>query len=75
MGTGQATGENRAVEAAQEVADRFVEAGVQVDLGSDQTSLHNPFAGGYYPVGIGFEEANRMMAEDPDQFRQDPDFF
>jgi urocanate hydratase len=41
-----------------------------VDLGSDQTSLHNPYAGGYYPVGIGFEEANRMMAEDPDRFRE-----
>lgn len=45
------------------------QAKVQVDLGSDQTSLHNPFAGGYYPVGISFEAANDMMASDPDQFR------
>ena len=44
--------------------------GIRVDLGSDQTSLHNPYAGGYYPVGLSFEEANRMMAEKPDQFRE-----
>jgi len=48
----------------------LLEKGIRVDLGSDQTSLHNPFAGGYYPAGIGFEEANRMMTEDPDQFRE-----
>jgi len=40
-----------------------------VDLGSDQTSLHNPWAGGYYPVDIDFVEANRMMAEEPDKFQ------
>ena len=40
-----------------------------VELGSDQTSLHNPFGGGYYPAGLSFEESNRMMAEDPQQFR------
>lgn len=39
-----------------------------VELGSDQTSCHNPFNGGYYPVGIGFEEANRMMEEDKPRF-------
>ena len=42
---------------------------VEIDLGSDQTSLHNPWAGGYYPAGLGFEEANTMMAETPEQFR------
>ena len=43
--------------------------GIQVDLGSDQTSLHNPFAGGYYPVGYSFEESKRMMAEEPAKFK------
>lgn len=52
-----------------EVWEAFDDAGLHVDLGSDQTSLHNPWAGGYYPVGLGFEEANEMMASDPDQFR------
>ncbi len=42
---------------------------VKVDLGSDQTSLHNPWAGGYYPAGLSFEESQKMMAENPDQFR------
>ena len=42
---------------------------IKVDLGSDQTSLHNPWAGGYYPVGVGFEDAKVMMAEDPAQFK------
>ena len=42
---------------------------IQVDLGSDQTSLHNPWAGGYYPVGISFEEAKVMMAEEPEKFK------
>jgi urocanate hydratase len=41
-----------------------------VDLGSDQTSLHNPFGGGYYPVGVSFEEANRMIAQEPERFRE-----
>ena len=44
--------------------------GVSVDLGSDQTSLHNPWAGGYYPVGVDFEDAKVMMAEQPDLFRE-----
>lgn len=44
--------------------------GIHVDLGSDQTSLHNPFAGGYYPVGYSFEEAKRMMAEEPERFKE-----
>lgn len=51
-----------------DVWDAFDKAGVYVDLGSDQTSLHNPWAGGYYPVQLGFEEANEMMAQDPNQF-------
>ncbi len=42
---------------------------IRVDLGSDQTSLHNPWAGGYYPAGIDFDEANRMMADEPEQFK------
>lgn len=43
---------------------------IRVDLGSDQTSLHNPFGGGYYPVGLTLEEANQMMAADPALFRE-----
>lgn len=50
--------------------ERLVEEDIHIDLGSDQTSLHNPFAGGYYPVGLSFEESNRMMAEQPDLFRE-----
>lgn len=50
--------------------ERLAERKVHVDLGSDQTSLHNPYAGGYYPAGLSFEEANTMMAEQPDQFQQ-----
>lgn len=43
---------------------------IRVDIGSDQTSLHNPWAGGYYPAGISLEESNRMMSEDPGRFRE-----
>jgi len=46
-----------------------VKNNISVDLGSDQTSLHNPWAGGYYPVGYSFEESNSMMAEKPEKFR------
>ena len=53
-----------------EVWEHFAAHGIHVDLGSDQTSLHNPWAGGYYPVGVGFEEANRMMAEEPEKFKE-----
>ena len=42
---------------------------IPIDLGSDQTSLHNPFAGGYYPAGLTFEESNLMMSSDPERFR------
>jgi urocanate hydratase len=45
-------------------------AGVHVDLGSDQTSLHNPYLGGYYPAGLTLEESNAMMTEDPEGFRE-----
>ena len=44
--------------------------GIQVDLGSDQTSLHNPFAGGYYPVGYSLDESKKMMAEEPAKFKE-----
>jgi len=50
--------------------ERLAVENIEVDLGSDQTSLHNPFAGGYYPVGLSFEESNRMMAENPDLFKE-----
>ncbi len=52
-----------------DVWEKFFEAGVHVDLGSDQTSLHNPWAGGYYPAGISFDESNRLMADNPDKFK------
>jgi len=49
--------------------EKLVKEGLDVELGSDQTSLHNPYAGGYYPVGLSFDEANKMMVEDPEKFR------
>jgi urocanate hydratase len=52
-----------------DVWERFQEENIHIDLGSDQTSLHNPWAGGYYPAGISFEEANEMMAENPELFK------
>lgn len=48
----------------------LLQKNIKVELGSDQTSLHNPFAGGYYPAGIGFHEANRMMADEPEKFKE-----
>ena len=54
-----------------DVWERFYEEDIQIDLGSDQTSLHNPWAGGYYPVGLSFEESNRLMAEDPAKFKEE----
>jgi urocanate hydratase len=53
-----------------DVWEKFAEENIKVDLGSDQTSLHNPFAGGYYPAGLTFEESNRMMTEDPGRFKE-----
>ncbi len=50
--------------------ERLAEENIKVDLGSDQTSLHNPWAGGYYPVDMTFEESKQMMAENPDLFRE-----
>lgn len=50
--------------------ERLAAENIPVDLGSDQTSLHNPWAGGYYPAGQSFEESVRMMAEEPEKFRE-----
>ena len=50
--------------------ERLDQEEVLVELGSDQTSLHNPWAGGYYPVGLSFEESNRLMVENPEAFKQ-----
>lgn len=50
--------------------ERLAADNIAVDLGSDQTSLHNPWAGGYYPVGYSYEESNRMMAEEPERFHE-----
>ncbi|MEZ4937676.1 MAG: urocanate hydratase [Crocinitomicaceae bacterium] len=52
-----------------DVWEKFMEENIYVDLGSDQTSLHNPWAGGYYPAGLSLEESNEMMANDPDNFK------
>ncbi|MBL6659619.1 MAG: urocanate hydratase [Cryomorphaceae bacterium] len=49
--------------------ERMVQRNVHVDLGSDQTSLHNPWAGGYYPQGMSYEESNEMMATNPEEFK------
>ena len=53
-----------------DVWEKFYQENIYVDLGSDQTSLHNPWAGGYYPVGVSLEESNQMMAENPELFKQ-----
>ncbi|HWR93628.1 MAG TPA: urocanate hydratase [Flavobacterium sp.] len=53
-----------------DVWERFDQENIYIDLGSDQTSLHNPWAGGYYPVGISFENANEMMANNPELFKE-----
>lgn len=50
--------------------ERLAAENIKVDLGSDQTSLHNPWAGGYYPVGMTLEESKKMMAEEPELFRE-----
>ena len=50
--------------------ERLAEENIHVDLGSDQTSLHNPWAGGYYPVGYSLEESKRMMADEPEKFKE-----
>jgi urocanate hydratase len=53
-----------------DVWEKFAEEVVYIDIGSDQTSLHNPWAGGYYPVGLTYEEANEMMANEPAKFKE-----
>ncbi|SFN70091.1 urocanate hydratase [Salegentibacter flavus] len=53
-----------------EVWEHFDRENIYIDLGSDQTSLHNPWAGGYYPADLSLEEANKMMAEDPEEFKK-----
>ncbi|MFA8434781.1 MAG: urocanate hydratase [Marinifilaceae bacterium] len=53
-----------------DVWERFAEEDLYIDLGSDQTSLHNPWAGGYYPVGMSFEDANVMMGKEPELFKE-----
>lgn len=52
-----------------DVWEKFYKENIYIDLGSDQSSLHNPWAGGYYPVGLSFEEANNMMTNDPEVFK------
>lgn len=52
-----------------EIWEAFDEAEIPVTVGSDQTSLHNPWSGGYYPVGLSFQEANQMMVDSPEQFK------
>lgn len=53
-----------------DVWEGFFNANIKIDIGSDQTSLHNPWAGGYYPADLSFEDANRMMAENPELFKK-----
>jgi len=52
-----------------EVWELFDKEGIKVDIGSDQTSLHNPWSGGYYPIGLSYDQSNTLMAEDPAQFK------
>ncbi len=50
--------------------EKFVKENIFIELGSDQTSLHNPWSGGYYPVGLSIEESNKMMVENPEKFKE-----
>ncbi len=54
-----------------DVWERFDQENLHIDLGSDQTSLHNPWAGGYYPIGHTFEESNELMANNPEKFKEE----
>lgn len=54
-----------------DVWEAFLEADVTIDIGSDQTSLHNPWSGGYYPSGLSFEESNQMMKLEPERFKEE----
>lgn len=72
----KARGANEAVSLAYsgnvvDLWEALARENIQVELGSDQTSLHNPWAGGYYPQGYSYEESNRMMAEEPQRFREE----
>ena len=51
--------------------EKLVEENINIDLGSDQTSLHNPWSGGYYPVGLSYEKSNEMMVKDPERFKKE----
>ena len=53
-----------------DIWEKFEKENIYVDLGSDQSSLHNPWAGGYYPIGLNFEQANEMMVKDPVKFKE-----
>lgn len=53
-----------------DVWEKFAEENIKIDLGSDQTSLHNPWAGGYYPAGLTYEESKEMMANNPERFKE-----
>ncbi len=53
-----------------DLLERIVERNIKIDLGSDQTSLHNPWAGGYYPVGLTYDESNSLMVENPELFKE-----
>ena len=53
-----------------DVWEKFEKENIYIDLGSDQSSLHNPWAGGYYPIGLNFEQANEMMVKDPVKFKE-----
>ncbi len=53
-----------------EVWEKFAEEGIHIDLGSDQTSSHNPWAGGYYPIGLSYKQANIMMVEAPEEYKK-----
>jgi len=72
---GEAKNDKRAVSIAfsgniVDVWEHLADNNIKVDIGSDQTSLHNPWAGGYYPAGISFDESNRMISSDPEQFKE-----
>ncbi len=72
---GQAKSDNELTSIAYEgnivdIWERFADENIKVDLGSDQTSLHNPWAGGYYPAGLSFAESNMMMSSDPEKFKE-----
>src|ERR1035437_6043361 len=54
-----------------DVWEKFADENIYVDLGSDQTSLHNPWSGGYYPAGLSFKESNSMMSEHPEKFKDE----